>query len=152
MTWRNFQSTTMCEKSSSEKRSKNIGKICMPQLDKQFDLFLSYNAEDGEYVALLARLLKLKGLRVWFDRWQLSPGQNFVGDLKHVLRDSASIAVCVGRGKLGRRLRQEFHEALEHGLRCVAILLPLAEKLPEELAQFKAFDFRSGSDETLSAS
>jgi small GTP-binding protein len=38
-----------------------------------YDVFLSYAAKDGDSAENLAQQLKAEGLRIWFDRWNLSP-------------------------------------------------------------------------------
>lgn len=39
-----------------------------------FDVFVSYSAEDVEAATMLASRLRDDGLRVWFDRWNIQPG------------------------------------------------------------------------------
>ncbi|MDX2043742.1 MAG: toll/interleukin-1 receptor domain-containing protein [Acidobacteriota bacterium] len=55
--------------------------------DQEFDVFLSYATEDREWAQMLAERLRGNGVRVWFDDWEVLPGdhgQKKINDgLKH---------------------------------------------------------------------
>ena len=40
-----------------------------------YDVFLSHNSKDKPRVRKLAERLKQAGLRVWFDEWNIKPGE-----------------------------------------------------------------------------
>jgi len=109
--------------------------------DKKYDLFLSYNREDGEYVEGLVDLLQTSGLQVWFDR-RNAAGQTWAIALTGAIESSAAIGVCVGAGDWPRR---EWESARAQGLRCIPILLPEARGVPSEIAECQALDFRPQS-------
>ncbi len=44
-------------------------------LPREFDVFLSYHWRDQREVDALARKLREQGLKVFLDRWYLTPGQ-----------------------------------------------------------------------------
>jgi hypothetical protein len=41
---------------------------------KKYDLFISYSSRDREFVQTLASDLKARSLEVWFDHWEMRPG------------------------------------------------------------------------------
>jgi TIR domain len=41
-----------------------------------FDVFLSHSSKDKAVVRELAARLRSDGLRVWFDEWEIQPGDN----------------------------------------------------------------------------
>jgi len=40
----------------------------------QYDVFLSHSSKDKAVVRALAERLRRDGLRVWFDEWEIQPG------------------------------------------------------------------------------
>jgi len=42
----------------------------------RYDLFLSHSAKDKEVVRPVAERLRADGLRVWFDEWEIKPGDS----------------------------------------------------------------------------
>ena len=42
----------------------------------EYDAFLSYASEDGEWCEKLAGRLRDEGVRVWFDKWETQPGDH----------------------------------------------------------------------------
>ena len=117
--------------------------------DKIYDLFLSYDREDVDSVTVLAGLFRDSGVKVWLDRWELVPGQNFA-DLESVIPASRAIAVCVGKHAIGERVQAELSLALAHRLPCIPILLPVAHQIPTELTEFQAVDLRSDAEAAAS--
>ncbi len=47
----------------------------MPPI-QEYDLFLSYATEDRPWAEMLAERLRSEGVRVWFDQWELQPGDH----------------------------------------------------------------------------
>jgi beta-lactamase class D len=42
----------------------------------KYDVFLSYSSKDRKVVRQLAKRLKKDGVRVWFDEWEIKPGDS----------------------------------------------------------------------------
>ena len=42
----------------------------------QYDVFLGHSSKDKAVVRLLAEHLKKDGIRVWFDEWEIRPGDS----------------------------------------------------------------------------
>src|SRR4051794_17872532 len=66
------------------------------------ELFLSYDRADGPFVEQLASSLADAGVRVWFDRWELAPGDHLGEGVAQTLSEAAAIGVCIGRRGLTR--------------------------------------------------
>lgn len=59
----------------------------------EYDIFISYRTTFGSWVETLAQNLKAAGYSVFFDKWELVPGQNFMPQLQQALK-------CASRGIL----------------------------------------------------
>ena len=59
-------------------------------------VYLSYAQPDAADVERLARVLSDVGLRVWFDRWELAPGQPWKAAVAQARRNAAVTLVCIG--------------------------------------------------------
>ena len=46
--------------------------------ETSYDVFLSYNSLDHEYVERIAKELKSRGCTSFIDRWYMKPGRNWV--------------------------------------------------------------------------
>ena len=83
----------------------------------------------------LARHLSEKGLRVWLDKDELPPGQNWQPLIENGLQNSKAVAVCFGREGEGPWQVEEMEGALRIALRenrpVIPILLPTASRKPE---------------------
>lgn len=54
-----------------------------------WDVFISYASEDRETVAApLAEALRVNGLRVWYDQFELTPGKQLLQSIDEGLRES----------------------------------------------------------------
>ena len=56
--------------------------------ETQFDVFLSNAHRDSSVAAALAKALKKKGLRVWYDQEQVRLGDSFLRDIEYALEHS----------------------------------------------------------------
>jgi TIR domain len=54
----------------------------------KYDVFLSYAHEDSTWCERLAERLHKAGVRVWFDRWQLRPGDHLLVKINEGLQNS----------------------------------------------------------------
>lgn len=60
----------------------------MPDQDLQYDVFLSHASEDTAWCEMLATRLRNLGVRVWFDQWELRPGDHLEARLNTALKQS----------------------------------------------------------------
>jgi hypothetical protein len=67
-----------------------------------YDLFLSYNSRDKDYVSELHLALTALGLKVWYDRSDLVGTGSVAKDLKRQIARSRVFAMVLGANGLGR--------------------------------------------------
>jgi small GTP-binding protein len=63
--------------------------------DFSFDVFLSYSSKDKAIVRPLAERLRKDGLRVWFDEWELKPGDHLQAKIDDGLEQSRVLVLCM---------------------------------------------------------
>ncbi|MGH9854734.1 MAG: toll/interleukin-1 receptor domain-containing protein, partial [Blastocatellia bacterium] len=56
--------------------------------DHEYDLFLSHASEDKVWCEMLAERLRNASIRVWFDGWELQPGDHLLARLNEGLKRS----------------------------------------------------------------
>jgi len=100
----------------------------MPEGKPEFDVFLSYNNEDQAGVERVAQALEERGLRVWFDKWELRPGLSWIEGLEQGVNTSGASAAFIGRSGLGPWQKREVQAALirhvDRGYPVIPVLLP----------------------------
>ena len=82
-------------------------------LGNSFDVFFSYHWRDHAPVEAVARTLTERGLRVFLDRWYLTPGQPWPQALERTLACCNSVAVFLGADGLGPWQQRERDLALD---------------------------------------
>lgn len=60
-----------------------------------FDVFISYSAKDKVVVRALANRLREDNLRVWFDEWELKPGDSIPSRIEQGLEQSRALILCM---------------------------------------------------------
>jgi hypothetical protein len=120
-------------------------------MDYLFDVFLSHNNKDKEFVREIARLLRDRGLRPWLDEEQLIPGERWQDKLARGIRESATCAMFLGPNSLGDWQEEELYlvqnrAAGSRDYRLIPILLPgLADSLIPPFLQSRTWvDYRHG--------
>ena len=66
----------------------------------QYDVFLSHNAKDKPRLRRLAERLKQAGLRVWFDEWNVGPGDIIALMVDEGLEQSRVLLLCISPNAL----------------------------------------------------
>jgi eukaryotic-like serine/threonine-protein kinase len=123
-----------------------------------YDTLLSHNSRDKPAIEQLAVRLRAEGLSVWFDKWDLVPGEPWQGAIERALAASRSVAVFVGRDGLGPWHELEMRAALsqqvdaKRGFRVIPVLLPGATvatsaNLPAFLKQLTWVQFQDTLDD-----
>ena len=120
----------------------------------RFDVFLSHNSKDKPLVKELAVWLKERGLKVWYDEWELRPGMTWIEKLQEGLQQSQVIIVFIGEHGRGPWHDQEMQAALlksvKHDCPVIPVWLPGCPEQPEipSFLEIRTWvDFRNGLDD-----
>jgi hypothetical protein len=74
---------------------------------KQHDVLISCSSINRKFAEKIALTLDKAGLNVWFDRWELRPGQQWMVALEEALESSRSIVLIIGPDGLGTWAQNE---------------------------------------------
>ena len=66
-----------------------------------YDVFLSHSAKDKPVVRDVAERLEEDGLRVWFDEWEIRPGDSIPAKIEEGLERSRVIVLCMSANAFG---------------------------------------------------
>ncbi len=120
----------------------------------EFDVFLSYHWRDQKEVEALAKKLREQDLKVFLDRWYLTPGQPWPQKLEQVLASCGAVAVCAGPGEMGPWQQLEMNVALERqgkeaGFPIIPVLLSGSDPGLGFLGLNTWVDFREGIEQPM---
>lgn len=107
-----------------------------------YDVFLAHNTKQKDDVERVARSLEQRGLRPWFDKWEVPPGSLFQDELSRGISESRAIAVFVGHDGVGPWQDLEQKAALSEFVARKAPVIPVLlggvedKCLPAFLRQF----------------
>lgn len=77
------------------------------------DLFLSYSSIDRAFASDLAKSLTGLGVRVWFDEWELNPGDSLLSKISDGIKTSAYLLVVLSAASVSSRwVRTELEQAM----------------------------------------
>ena len=119
----------------------------MPEPEFQYDVFLSHASEDTAWCDMLVVRLRNAGVRVWFDRWELKPGDNLDDRINHGLENSRKlVAVWTEHYFADSKVwtLAESHAALHQ-----KVLIPLLRRvcrIKPTLSGLLHLDFRNDAD------
>ncbi len=116
-----------------------------------YDLFMSHNGLDKPLVERLCWALLDAGLRPWFDKWDLAPGDVWIREIERVLETVPAVLVCVGAHGLSAwhdaERQAAIHRVTSKGSGVVVpVLLPGAPEqvdLPVFLRGLQSVDLRA---------
>ena len=66
-----------------------------------FDVFLSHSSKDKAVVRAVAERLQKDGLEVWFDEWELKPGDSIPAKIEEGLEHSRVLVLCMSANAFG---------------------------------------------------
>lgn len=69
--------------------------------DFQYDVFLSHSAKDKAVVRPLAERLRQDGVKVWFDEWEIRPGDSIPAKIEEGLEHSRVLVFCMSANAFG---------------------------------------------------
>ena len=113
-----------------------------------FDVFLSHSSKDKAVVHELAERLRGDGVRVWFDEWELRPGDSVPAKIEEGLERSRILLLFMSVNAFGSDWAQleagtfRFKDPLNKERRFVPVRLDDAE-IKGSLGQFLYVDWRA---------
>jgi hypothetical protein len=66
-----------------------------------FDVFLSHSSKDKGVVRDIAERLRKDGLKVWFDEWEIKPGDSIPAKIEEGLENSRVMVICMSANAFG---------------------------------------------------
>lgn len=69
--------------------------------DFRYDVFLSHSAKDKPIVRDIAERLKKDGIKVWFDEWEIKPGDSIPAKIEEGLERSRVLVFCMSANAFG---------------------------------------------------
>src|SRR6266699_3641955 len=120
--------------------------------DFTHDVFLSHSSKDKTVVRELAARLKKDGIRVWFDEWEIKPGDSIPAKIEEGLEHSRVLAVCMSANAFGSDWTQleagtfRFRDPLNKERRFIPLRLDDAP-IKGSLAQFLYINWRPADRE-----
>ena len=70
-------------------------------MDFQYDVFLSHSFNDKTVVRTIAKRLKTDRLKVWFDEWEIMPGDSIPAKIEEGLEHSRVLVLCMSANAFG---------------------------------------------------
>lgn len=112
------------------------------------DVFLSHSAKDKKIVREIAQRLKKDGVKVWFDEWEIKPGDSIPAKIEEGLERSRVLVLCMSANAFGSDWAQlesgtfRFRDPLNKERRFLPLRLDDAP-IKGSLAQFLYIDWRT---------
>ncbi len=109
--------------------------------DFKYDVFLSHSSKDKDVVRAVAERLRADGLRVWFDEWEIKPGDSVPKKIDDGLEGSRMLVLCISANAFGSDWTQlesytfRFRDPLNKERRFIPLRLDEAP-IKGSLAQF----------------
>ena len=118
-------------------------------LDKK--LFISYSHSDREFAEKFATALRAQGQDVWFDAWEIGPGDSIVKKIfEEGLRNAAAFAVVLSKESAASKwVREELSVATIRRIEDLTRVIPLLKEdveLPTALRALHWVDMRTDFD------
>ena len=117
--------------------------------DFTHDVFLSHSSKDKAVVRAVAERLRTDGLRVWFDEWELKPGDSIPAKIEEGLEHSRVLVLCMSANAFGSDWAQleagtfRFRDPLNQERRFIPLRLDDAP-IKGSLAQFLYINWLPG--------
>ncbi len=96
----------------------------------------AHEEEDQAVVRRIAEGLRSAGLDVWYDEWEIWPGENFAGKISHALDESQAMVVVITPNSLRSPwVRREIEYALgreSYSGRLVPVIAGRREDIPDD--------------------
>jgi hypothetical protein len=113
---------------------------------KEYDCFISYFSGDGDFVHVLERDLRLRGVHVWRDNSEIDIGDSITDRIQEGLSESYSFVIVLSPAALSRAwVKEELRAAYRLRADGEFKILPIMHKecdIPPFLGDYKYADFR----------
>jgi WD40 repeat protein len=112
-----------------------------------YDVFISHSAKDKPIVWELAQKLKNDGLRVWFDEWEIKPGDMIGLKIEQGLEKSRTLILVMSKAAFEsewvslERHTLLFRDPTNSKRRFIPVLIEDCQ-IPDVIAQFAYIDWR----------
>lgn len=119
--------------------------------DSSFDAFIAYSQIDKNIVKEIVDGLLNRGLRVWYDEWELRPGELVKDCWTRGIASSGAVLACVGKLKYESWMIREISTVVTtknwNNVYIIPILLPGADpsNVPDMLKVYSSLDLRDSS-------
>jgi len=126
---------------------------------KEYDIFLSHNSIDKQFVEQIANYLVRNNIKPWLDKWNLIPGEPWQDAIEGALKKCKSCAIFIGPSGRGPWQNEEMRAAINRrvneshsNFRVIPVLLPKTEKsilksLPAFLSSTTCVQFAENIDD-----
>lgn len=143
-----------------EKKMKENETTKFNKPEGNVDIFLSYSRSDAAVAEKLYEALTAKGKRVWYDRYNLTEGANFMDDIRKAIRSAKYFIPLLTPNVLAERneshvYRNEWDVAIEVAISMGrTYIIPIADvefdfykaAIPERIQQHNAVLFNAEDD------
>jgi TIR domain/PEGA domain len=105
-------------------------------------IFISYAREDQTFVFRLARELRTRGISIWLDQWDISPGADWNQSIDRALRETERFIVILSPAAVtSRQVRAEIQAAIDTAKAVFPVLYKDCE-VPRVIRLYQFIDFR----------
>lgn len=113
-------------------------------------MFISHNSADKATARALATLLVEQGQNVWFDEWEIRPGESIVGGIEEGLQTATAFVLLWSEAAnssnwVSAEVRAILRRRIDHhGLLIIPLMLD-SSPLPTLIAEYRGFDLSGGA-------
>jgi tetratricopeptide (TPR) repeat protein len=124
-------------------------------VSSRFQIFVSYNHNDKDFVHRLAGDLRSRGITIWWDEWEIKAGDSIIERVSEGIDYSSYLAVVLSQNSITSRwVQHELNSALMRQLsadRNIKVLPLIIDdcSVPVFLSPIKWIDFRKGYEPGL---
>ena len=105
-------------------------------------VFISYAREDEKFVLRLASELRTRGISIWLDQWDISPGADWDQSIDRALHESERFIVILSPAAVSsRQVRAEIQAAIDTAKAVFPVLYKDCE-VPRVIRLYQFLDFR----------
>lgn len=125
--------------------------LCVPGYNVAVRIFISHNVKDKDTARLLATMFSDRGIGVWFDQWEIKPGDSITGGIgKGIEECDVFMLMWSVAAKASKWVDTELRSAIrkrvdDTGFRLIPIMID-DTALPALVAEYRGFPLKKVSD------